>query len=390
LALMTWAAAAALAVPAAADEVRLRDGRVLVGPTTERGDTIEVETTDGLVVVRRDEVSTWRTDQQLRGDLEELAARAGDSAFAAVQLARTAHGFGLYPEMWAHLERALQSARRGTPAHRALHKLLAELEPVVLPRKWRDQGAEVRVRELLWRLRPGTPAAQRAAVAELLAREPDPRADAELRDRARTSGRAMQRLAAVTALYRRPAAGNDAFALRTTILDRDEAVRHAAAALARDAGLRAAEEAVRYLSAGLLHSEPEVRIRTAQAFAHLGAPLAVDVLVAAAPWAGRLAPDADVGATRGHVAFLEQTSFVRDFDVEVAQASFIADPKIDVLQSGVVLDTTVHAVVARRADILAAYRLALRKLAGSDPGSDPRAWAAWRAKLRPQAPAADG
>lgn len=43
---------------------------------------------------------------------------------------------------------------------------------------------------------------------------------------------------------------------------------------------------------------------------------------------------------RGHVAVINQTSYVRDFDVEVAQAAFIADPKVDVIQDGLVLDVT--------------------------------------------------
>ncbi|MCB9879736.1 MAG: hypothetical protein H6835_19245 [Planctomycetes bacterium] len=42
--------------------------------------------------------------------------------------------------------------------------------------------------------------------------------------------------------------------------------------------------------------------------------------------------------TRGHVAVINQTAYVRDFDVEVAQAAFIADPKVDVIQDGIVLD----------------------------------------------------
>lgn len=41
---------------------------------------------------------------------------------------------------------------------------------------------------------------------------------------------------------------------------------------------------------------------------------------------------------RGHVAIINQTAYVRDFDVEVAQAAFIADPRIDVIQDGIVLD----------------------------------------------------
>ncbi len=41
---------------------------------------------------------------------------------------------------------------------------------------------------------------------------------------------------------------------------------------------------------------------------------------------------------RANVSILNQTSYVRDFDVEVAQSAFIADPKVDVIQDGVVLD----------------------------------------------------
>lgn len=41
---------------------------------------------------------------------------------------------------------------------------------------------------------------------------------------------------------------------------------------------------------------------------------------------------------RANVAVINQTSYIRDFDVEVAQAAFIADPKVDVIQDGIVLD----------------------------------------------------
>ncbi len=39
-----------------------------------------------------------------------------------------------------------------------------------------------------------------------------------------------------------------------------------------------------------------------------------------------------------NMAVINQTSYIRDFDVEVAQSSFIADPKVDVIHDGVVLD----------------------------------------------------
>jgi general secretion pathway protein D len=42
--------------------------------------------------------------------------------------------------------------------------------------------------------------------------------------------------------------------------------------------------------------------------------------------------------SRANVAVINQTSYIRDFEVEVAQASFIADPKVDVIQDGIVLD----------------------------------------------------
>ena len=47
-----------------------------------------------------------------------------------------------------------------------------------------------------------------------------------------------------------------------------------------------------------------------------------------------------VNKGRGHVAVINQTAYVRDFDVEVAQAAFIADPKVDVIQDGIVLDVS--------------------------------------------------
>lgn len=41
---------------------------------------------------------------------------------------------------------------------------------------------------------------------------------------------------------------------------------------------------------------------------------------------------------RAHISVVQQLSFVRDFDVEVAQSAYIADPVIGTIQSGLVLD----------------------------------------------------
>ncbi|HEX5051161.1 MAG TPA: hypothetical protein VFZ65_05280 [Planctomycetota bacterium] len=45
--------------------------------------------------------------------------------------------------------------------------------------------------------------------------------------------------------------------------------------------------------------------------------------------------------TTGHVAVVNQTAYVRDFDVEVAQAAFIANPIIDVVQDGITIEASV-------------------------------------------------
>lgn len=45
-----------------------------------------------------------------------------------------------------------------------------------------------------------------------------------------------------------------------------------------------------------------------------------------------------INSQRAHVAVINQTSYVKDYEVEVAQASFIADPKVDVIQDGLALD----------------------------------------------------
>jgi hypothetical protein len=75
-------------------------------------------------------------------------------------------------------------------------------------------------------------------------------------------------------------------------------------------------------------------------------------------------------------------SYIRDFDVEIAQAAAVANPIIDTTREGVVLDVAVAAVITQRVETEAAYRRALVRLTGSDPGGDPARWAAWLAQRR--------
>jgi hypothetical protein len=392
-----------LGTPVRADEVRLDDGRVLVGKVVEKGDALEITTTDGVVLVPVKKVIGRRLEADLRAELAKKARSAGDTAFAHLHLAIEARSYGLATELWQHLDRAIElqnetqasrlaanAGRDGTevpaardPLQRRIEDFLAQLEPELLPRKWRAADTRVRVHQLLDQLRSGFGPGKTTAIEELLVREPN--ADQELRTEARRNPSERRRICALAALMRREIAGNEHFVLRTAVLDGSNEVRDAAIELVREQGHDAAE-AVQYMAPGLMHGSSRIRIRTAEAFAGLGHPDAVKLLVLAGPNAGKALASADTGV-RGHVAFLNQQAYIRDFDVEIASAAFIADPKVDTLQSGVVLDVNV-AGVFEEVRIVRAYQLALKQLTRSDPGANPRVWTTWLAGLVEQAPAA--
>ncbi|HEB54065.1 MAG TPA: HEAT repeat domain-containing protein [bacterium] len=365
-------------------ELRLNDGRVVVGKARLQNETYHVRTRDGDVQVAKRSVMRLRDQRELQTTLKELAKKNGDSAFALVHLARRARAFGLEREMWRYLDRAVERlAADGTAATtastRLLRDFLAQLEPELLPRTLRQAPPHKRIEALLRSFRADTGPGRAAALEELLVREPA--ADQLLRVHARRNASPRQRIAALRALQRRKVAGNGRFVLRTAVLDRNRDVRSAAVTLGRK-GLAADD--VTYMTGGLAHPNPKVRVRTAEALGQLGHPAAIRPLVQAGPHAASgLAAGNDGVTTRAHVAFLQQTAYIRDFDVEVAQAAFIADPRVDVLQSGSVLDVEVAGVYQVRR-IVKAYRRALKQLAGSDPGADPRRWAEWLAKLTPK------
>ena len=382
---------ASLALPTAATcqslkELRLKDGRVLIGVVRAKAGNYVVETREGSVTVAGQDVEKVRSHKQLQEALQVKARRSSDTAFAYLQLAQVAWDYGLEPEMWRLLDKAVDKLRperaaRPSPLTQRLREFLAQLEPALLPRAARQAPTQKRVQIMLRGCHASSKPGKLAALEELMVREPN--ADGPLRQRARRSSSTRQRVAALSALQRRATAGNARFVLRTTVLDRSEQVRAAAARIGR-ADVDAAD--VTYVAGGLGHPSAKVRVRTAEALGQLQHEAAVDLLVRAAPHAasGLRRAANDIGASRGHVAFLNQQAYIRDFDVEVAQAAFIADPQIDVLQSGTVLDVTVTGVSEVRKVVLA-YREALKLLTRRDPGPDPREWTAWRASLPPDA-----
>ncbi len=361
-----------------ADEVRLRDGRVLYGKVTDEKEVLAVATRDGVVRVATTDVVERTPEAALKQRLLELARGQSESPFAQLQLALQAHVWALESEMWQHLDVVLAApASDRDRLQRRIDDFLTQLEPELMPRKYRTADTDVRVRELLRGHRRNDGLGKQQARVALLAREPN--ADKDLRLEARRNSDRDRRELAIAALLHRGTGGNDAFAWRTAILDSDAAVRTAAMRMSRDLGLSHA--AVEYLAPGLEHSSAEVRVRTAAAYEALGDVTALRALVLAGPKAGVALAGGGNGHNRAHVAFLQSQAYVRDFDVEVASGSFTADPKIDVLHSGSVLDVAVQNITIERVRVVRAYRSALAKLGSKDPGADPSLWPAWLATL---------
>jgi hypothetical protein len=382
-------AALILALPIAAQEVmqlRLKDGRVLVGKVASKGDNYEVTTYDGRVTVAKLDVVDRHPRASLLEKLRKKAKTSGDSAFVHLNLAKIAREYGLTSEMWRLLDKAIKKLSQQTannkssPVHKRLRDFLAQLEPELMPHKLRQAPLEKRVQYLLRLVPKNVIVSRSAAIEELLVREPG--ADQYLRVQGRRNSNERQRIAALASLQRRKVAGNDRFVLRTTVFDRSNRVREAAINISKPT-IKASN--IVYMAGGLANKHAKVRVRTAEALADLGHRAAVNLLVKAGPHAasGLAATGGDGSRTRAHVAFLHQQAYIRDFDVEVAQAAFIADPMVDVVQSGSVLDVTVVGVYEIRT-IVKSYRTALKQLTKKDPGKDPRLWGEWLAKLQPE------
>lgn len=367
--------------PLHADEVRLGDGRVLVGKVARVDGRIVVTTREGVVEVDAAQVTRIRTEAELRAALQEMERKAGTTAFARLQLAQEAWAMGLDQDLWRHLDALAAMPTEGTALDMRREEFLLRLAPALVSPRALAAPAPEFVRALLQRAPRDSSPGRREAIVALLAR--DAAAEAELRRLARGEREPHRRELAVRALQHRGGRSNQAFAWRTAVLDPSERVRDQVVATLPEAER---DEATTYLSAALGHRSPEIRVRTAEALGALGSPRALAPLVAAGPSAARA--DAAAGtAPRAHVAFVEQQSYLRDFDVEVASSSFIADPKVGILQSGAVLDVSVLGVQVETVRVTAAYRKALRRLAGSDPGADVRQWPSWLAAVQAATPA---
>ena len=159
--------------------------------------------------------------------------------------------------------------------------------------------------------------------------------------------------------------------IRSSITDPDPTVRDAAISAVR------AHELPGMLAPYVMalgSVRPTIRQNAADAIGKLGDVRGAGVLI-------RFWEQHGGGTPRAHIFTGTQTSFIQDFDVEVAQTAFIADPIVGTLQDGSVLEAKVISMERRFTTVeRQIVRRALTTLAGKDLGPDVAAWVSWAAK----------
>ena len=105
---------------AAADEVRLTDGRTIYGAVHNRGGVLVIDTKEGTVSVAASDVLRVRSEADLRTELAGLASRCEPmSAFCCLHLAHVARvHVAVATEQLLHVVRGRETARRIALARR--------------------------------------------------------------------------------------------------------------------------------------------------------------------------------------------------------------------------------------------------------------------------------
>lgn len=387
---------------AAADVVTTRDGLRIEGEAQRvEGGGWRVVTPEGEVLLGMAEVVAVSVGAQPRAQLDARAAalapddlpghyRLALEAQAEGQLdiarralervlvldpdhraARRALGFERHGDRWLARDEALLA--RGLVLFDGRWRLPAEVETASRQVRPLDEGArEGRVARLLARCAEGDAGLARAVRLRLASLE-----HAELLDGALEAlydGRPAVRSVAAQAL----AELGDEAALRrllfSAVRDTDAEVRRDAIEAARSLGH---PDAAVPLIKALASENEHVVAHAAEALGALGDARALAYVVKRLHSSG--------SSPRSFVAFLNQISYVRDYDVEIAQASNIANPDVATLQEGVILDATVLGATMTRTWIEPVLVRAAGQLAGR-PFADAEEVKAWYAAHEAELP----
>ena len=344
---------------ARADVVVTADGLVLEGDAVKAADGSVTVTTDaGETTLASDRVLSVEPGAFPRRALEARAkALAADDAAGWYRLALEAETQG-----FADLaRRAYEAVVAADPDHAAARRALGEER---VDGRWVDGDTARRRRGLVlyggaWLLPAEVEARVKSAAPTVSVPADDPATRSAIRTLAGDDPvlTAAARLAlvhvpkerrvraALATLYDRDphvrlasarllGEIGDEVALRPLIFsgarDLDADVRRAAVVAAQSFGND--DTAVPFVRA-LGSESPHLVGNAAEALATLGDTRALGYVVKRISGHG--------GSARSYVAFLNQISYVRDYDVEIAQASNIANPDVATITEGVVLDVRV-------------------------------------------------
>jgi len=350
---------ALLAPPVVADVVRTRDGLVLEGQVSrdDQGRYV-VQTEGGRTILEASRVEEVHEGDGPRTTLTRMAKGLGKKDVQGwTRLALEAEAAGLGDLATDAYRRIVQMEPDHEAARRALGHEKLDGHWVAAAVARRKSGFVLYGGK--WML-PAEVEVQARKAAKAMARAKD--AD-RVRDVIRTlaTGDEVMRQAARLAL----AETSDQELVGTalaTLLDKEPAVRRTSARLLGEVGDEAALRPLIFSAARDL--DRDVRgeaLRAAASFGHddLAIPF-VRALGSSNPQLAAFAAEALAGlgdvraigyvvkrmtshgsSSRNSVSFLNQVSYVRDYDVEIAQASNIANPDVATILEGVVLDVKV-------------------------------------------------
>jgi hypothetical protein len=403
-AVLTCAVALLLGAGARADVVTTTEGLVLEGEAREEADgSLRIATADGEVRLARSAVASRVEGEGPRARHARVSATLPrDDVAGRYRLALAMERDGA-PDF---ARQEYEAIVRLDPDHLAARRALGHERVTGAGGRaeWVPRDEALRRRGLLlydgrWLLPAEAEAAARAASPA--AAEPDVSSDVRLATAVRLAATsaepAIARAAAVAAREAEPArrfrvasallydadprvrvraaedlaSVGDEKALRPLILsgmrDRDSTVRRAAVLAAATFGHD--DVAVPFVRA-LSSPHPSMVANAARALALVGDPRSVVHVVKRLVGHG--------GGARSVIQELNQVSYVRDYDVEVAQAANIANPEIGIAQEGIVLDARVLDVSIERTFVETVLLDSLNALAGTQLRSRAEATAWFR------------
>lgn len=391
------AAAAAIAGgTAAADVVRLRNGDILEGKAKDLGESVQVVAGASTVELPWAQVEVIDRAATAADDLAaKRAALKDDDAKGLLALAIWCRRQGLVEEARGLAEKvaALEPDNAGAREILGVQKTccgglkgdaLLEAKGFV-----RRDGA--------WILKAEAEALDRAAARERAATEAEKQAARNLEslgDRspavrsyaaealAASDPALRRRLFLVGARHRNAAVraasaaglgvkGDEGVArtlLQLAVKDASPEVRASAAGALKTLAL---PEVALPLEKALGSENPAVRTYAVEALGTIGSRTSVETILRRVHWVAG-------GAGRANLQVLNQVSYIKDYDVEIAQLAQIGDPIIDQLRDGVVLDCKVFSAEGWDTEIeRRAYTRALGSITGKDFGNDLAAWRKW-------------